>query len=151
MKRMLVVAGILSAVIAGAWVGTHSARVSAASQPAPLEAPVGAALLPGLGNYDFKITTRNPEVQRWFNQGLMLTFGFNHDAAERSFLKAAQLDPDCAMAYWGLARCGMNWFASRGRSSEPELKRYRDFLKEAVRRKGSVSEREKRPNARSTR
>lgn len=89
MNRMLVVAGILSAVIAGAWVGAHSARVSAASQPAPLEAPVGAALLPGLGNYDFKITTRNPEVQRWFNQGLMLTFGFNHDAAERSFLEGS--------------------------------------------------------------
>ena len=103
MNRMLVVAGILSAVIAGAWVGTHSARVSAASQPAPLEAPVGAALLPGLGTYDFKITTRNPEAQRWFNQGLMLTFGFNHDAAERSFLKAAQLDPDCAMCWWGAA------------------------------------------------
>jgi tetratricopeptide (TPR) repeat protein len=103
MNRMLVVAGILSAVVAGAWVGTHSARVSAASSPAPLEAPVGAALLPGLGNYDFKITTRNPEVQRWFNQGLMLTFGFNHDAAERSFLKAAQLDPDCAMCWWGAA------------------------------------------------
>jgi len=103
MNRMLLVAGILSAVIAGAWVGAQSARVSAASQPGPPEAPVGAALLPGLGNYDFKITTRNPEVQRWFNQGLMLTFGFNHDAAERSFLKAAQLDPDCAMCWWGAA------------------------------------------------
>ena len=42
-------------------------------------------------------------MQRWFNQGLMLTFGFNHDAAERSFLKAAQLDPDCAMCWWGAA------------------------------------------------
>ena len=103
MNRMLVVAGILLAVIAGAWVGAHSARVSAAAQPAPLEAPVGAALLPGLGNYEFKITTRSPEVQRWFNQGLMLTFGFNHDAAERSYLKAAQLDPDCAMCWWGAA------------------------------------------------
>ena len=39
--------------------------------------------------------------QRWFDQGLAMTYGFNHDAAERSFLKAAELDPDCAMCWWG--------------------------------------------------
>ncbi len=44
-----------------------------------------------------------PEVQRWFDKGLMLTYGFNHDAAERSFLKAAELDPDCAMCWGGAA------------------------------------------------
>ncbi|MGB7739941.1 MAG: tetratricopeptide repeat protein, partial [Steroidobacteraceae bacterium] len=55
------------------------------------------------GNYQFKITTTQPEAQRWFNQALMLTFGFNHDAAERSYLKAAQLDPECAMCWWGAA------------------------------------------------
>src|SRR3546814_5392596 len=37
------------------------------------------------------------------DQGLMLAFGFNHDAAERSFLKATELDPDCAMCWWGAA------------------------------------------------
>jgi tetratricopeptide (TPR) repeat protein len=42
-------------------------------------------------------------VARWFDQGLMLTYGFNHDAAERSFLRAAQLDPKCAMCWWGAA------------------------------------------------
>lgn len=103
MNRMLVVVGLLSAVLAGAFVGTHSSRVIAASPPAPVEAPIGATLLPGLGTYEFKITTSNPEAQRWFNQALMLTFGFNHDAAERSYLKAAQLDPDCAMCWWGAA------------------------------------------------
>ena len=103
MNRMLVVAGLLSAVLAGAVVGTRSSRVIAASPPAPVEAPIGATLLPGLGTYDFKITTSKPEAQRWFNQALMLTFGFNHDAAERSYLKAAQLDPDCAMCWWGAA------------------------------------------------
>jgi hypothetical protein len=44
-----------------------------------------------------------PDVQRWFDQGLMLAYGFNHDAAERSFLKAAQIDPQCAMCWWGAA------------------------------------------------
>ena len=64
---------------------------------------VGANLLAGLGNYHFQITSSKPEVQRWFDQGLMLTYGFNHDAAERSFLHATQLDPGCAMCWWGAA------------------------------------------------
>src|SRR5690606_36289734 len=75
-------------------------------QPAvspPELAMVGAHLLEGLGNHDFPVTTTHPDVQRWFNQGLMLTFGFNHDAAERTFLKATELDPDCAMCWWGAA------------------------------------------------
>lgn len=63
----------------------------------------GATLLPGLGNHHFAVTSDHPEVQRWFDQGLMLTYGFNHDAAERSFLRATRLDPDCAMCWWGAA------------------------------------------------
>ena len=66
-------------------------------------APVGATLLEGLGNYSRPIGSGHPDVQRWFDQGLMLTWGFNHQAAERSFLKAASLDPDCAMCWWGAA------------------------------------------------
>ncbi|WP_408950192.1 hypothetical protein [Lysobacter sp. Hz 25] len=69
----------------------------------PQLAMVGAHLLDGLGDYRFPVTSRHPEVQRWFDQGLMLTYGFNHDAAERSFLKATELDPDCAMCWWGAA------------------------------------------------
>lgn len=61
----------------------------------------GATLLEGLGNYTFPVTSKKPEVQRWFDQGLMLTYGFNHDAAERSFLRAAEIDPECAMCWWG--------------------------------------------------
>src|SRR6056297_2434878 len=64
-------------------------------------APLGANLLDGLGDYSMPVTSSVPEVQQWFDQGLMLTYGFNHDAAERSFLKAAQLDPECAMCWWG--------------------------------------------------
>ena len=72
--------------------------------PAPSSAAVelvGATLLEGLGDYSFPVTTSNPEAQRWFNQGLMLAYGFNHDAAERSFIKATELDPGCAMCWWG--------------------------------------------------
>lgn len=66
-------------------------------------APVGATLLEGLGSYSRPIGSTNPDVQKWFDQGLMLTYGFNHQAAERSFLKAVSLDPDCAMCWWGAA------------------------------------------------
>ncbi len=71
--------------------------------PAYAEPPVGATLLEGLGKHHFPVTAGVPEAQRWFDQGLMLAYGFNHDAAERSFLKAAELDPGCAMCWWGAA------------------------------------------------
>ena len=96
----LLAAGLVSGLLYGHWQG---GRASATVPDATTEPLPGAALLPGLGNYNFTITTRSPESQRWFNQGLMLTFGFNHDAAERSFLQAAQLDPACAMCWWGAA------------------------------------------------
>ena len=67
------------------------------------EAPVGATLLEGLGDVKFKISTDQEEAQQWFAQGMSLTYGFNHDAAERSFLKATEIDPRCAMCWWGAA------------------------------------------------
>ncbi|HEX8680187.1 MAG TPA: hypothetical protein VF683_09520, partial [Chthoniobacterales bacterium] len=57
----------------------------------------------GLGNYKRKITTNNPKTQRYFDQGLALLHGFNHAAAIRSFQEAANNDPECAMAHWGVA------------------------------------------------
>lgn len=69
----------------------------------PELAPVGATMLEGLGDYSLAIDASSTEVQQWFDQGLSLTYGFNHQAAERSFLKAAELDPECAMCWWGAA------------------------------------------------
>ncbi len=60
-------------------------------------------LLDGLGSHTRKITTDNPAAQRYFDQGLRLVFGFNHGGAIRSFQEAARLDPQCAMAHWGIA------------------------------------------------
>ena len=57
----------------------------------------------GLGSYTRKITTKSPKAQRYFNQGLALVHGFNHAAAIRSFQEAANQDPECAMAHWGIA------------------------------------------------
>src|SRR5690554_5274817 len=76
-----------------------------AAEPAvsPPQMALGANLLEGLGDYSFSVTSSHPEVQRWFDQGLALAYGFNHDAAERAFLRATELDPQCAMCWWGAA------------------------------------------------
>ncbi len=64
-------------------------------------------LYEGLGSYSRKITTDSPEAQRYFDQGLAFVHGFNHNAAIRAFQQAAELDPKCAMAHWGIAlACG---------------------------------------------
>jgi tetratricopeptide (TPR) repeat protein len=60
-----------------------------------------APLFDSLGNLHVPITTRNQEVQRYFDQGLMLAVGFNHAEAARSFYEATRLDSTCAMAFWG--------------------------------------------------
>jgi tetratricopeptide (TPR) repeat protein len=61
----------------------------------------------GLGSYTRTVTTDSPQAQRYFNQGLAFYHGFNHREAIRSFQAAAQLDPKCAMAHWGVAlACG---------------------------------------------
>ena len=60
-------------------------------------------LYEGLGSYTRRITAKSPPAQRYFNQGLAFLHGFNHSAAIRSFQEAANLDPDCAMAHWGIA------------------------------------------------
>jgi tetratricopeptide (TPR) repeat protein len=62
-----------------------------------------APLIPGLEGIDFKITTTNPKVQEYFNQGMMLAYGFNHAEAARSFFEATRIDTTCAMAHWGYA------------------------------------------------
>ena len=98
---------ILSCALAALFLpACERSRPDAAAATAPAVSPpelamVGAHLLDGLGDYRFPVTSAHPEVQRWFDQGLMLTYGFNHDAAERSFLRATELDPACAMCWWG--------------------------------------------------
>src|SRR5690606_24490903 len=51
----------------------------------------------------YRISTRVPRAQAYFDQGLRLTFAFNHAEAIRAFEEAARIDPDCAMCYWGIA------------------------------------------------
>ncbi|MGH7801989.1 MAG: hypothetical protein ACREOW_15410 [Thermodesulfobacteriota bacterium] len=62
-----------------------------------------AVLMSGLGEHHHPVSTKNPEAQRFFDQGLTFIFAFNHDESARSFERAAELDPNLAMAYWGIA------------------------------------------------
>jgi hypothetical protein len=65
------------------------------------EAPV--QLISGLGDVHHPVSTKNRQAQQFFDQGLKLIYGFNHDEARRSFMHAAELDPKLAMAWWGVA------------------------------------------------
>ncbi|WP_053978341.1 tetratricopeptide repeat protein [Mangrovimonas xylaniphaga] len=60
-------------------------------------------LFENLGDHTYTVSTKNDLAQKFFNQGLRLTYGFNHAEAHRSFLEASRLDPNLAMAYWGQA------------------------------------------------
>jgi tetratricopeptide (TPR) repeat protein len=56
-----------------------------------------------LGTYTRTVSTSSPEAQTWFDRGLLWSYGFNHEEAVRCFERAAALDPECAMAQWGIA------------------------------------------------
>ena len=57
----------------------------------------------GLGKHHFRISTHIPMAQRYFDQGMILMYGFNHAEAAKSFQYAQKLDPTCAMCFWGEA------------------------------------------------
>ena len=63
----------------------------------------GAPLFSGMGSFHMPITTRDTDAQRYFDQGMVLAFGFNHAESIRSFRAAQTLDSDCAMCFWGEA------------------------------------------------
>ena len=97
MKRITVITLILIAGITGFAIAqqTDASRNLFEGQFAPL--------LEGMGETHFEISTDNDLVQKFFNQGIVLTFAFNHAEAERSFRQAAELDPDHPMPWWGIA------------------------------------------------
>lgn len=82
-------------------VGAALGAVPVAAQHGAAEYKGDVPLYENLGNWQHKVSTRAPLAQRYFDQGLRLAYGFNHDEAVRSFLAAAEIDPNCAMAHWG--------------------------------------------------
>ncbi len=80
-----------------------SSVAATALTDAELVKMAGAPLFEGMGAYDRKISTSSDGANRYFNQGMVLTFGFNHAESIRSFRAAQRLDPSCAMCFWGEA------------------------------------------------
>ena len=85
-------------------VGLVLGLASCGGDASPQEQPPAAPkLLDNLGSQSHAIETSSPLAQRYFDQAMILVFGFNHAAAIRSFEEAARLDPECAMCRWGIA------------------------------------------------
>lgn len=91
-----------------------------------------AYLMGGTGKVHFDVTVKNPQAQKFLDQALGQLHGFWYLEAERSFRHAANLDPDCAMAFWGAAMCNLK-----------NSKRAKGFIEEAKKRIEKASPREK--------
>lgn len=121
---------------------TPAERPVEASGPAPGHSSHGEAfddgprqaayLMGGTGPCHLAVTSSVPEVQQFFDQGVGQLHGFWYFEAERSFRQAAKLDPNCAMAYWGMAMANIN-----------NEKRAKSFIKEATKLKEHASARER--------
>ena len=90
-----------------------------------------AYLMKGMGRVRFPVTTSEQEAQLFFTQGIAQLHGFWYFEAERSFRQAAMLDPDCAMAYWGMAVANRN-----------NAERAQGFIEEAKKRRDKAGKRE---------
>lgn len=96
------------------------------------EGPRQAAyLMSGMGQVDFPASSSNAQVRAFINQGVAQLHGFWYYEAERSFRQAAVLEPECAIAYWGMALANVE-----------NKKRARDFIAKAVERKEKASRQE---------
>ncbi len=95
-------------------------------------------LFENLGAYHRDVTASVPEARSWFEQGLLLCYSFNHEEALRSFKEAARLDPDCAMAWWGMAlAAGLH--INNMEVEEPKLQAAHEAITNAVRLAPSAS------------
>jgi tetratricopeptide (TPR) repeat protein len=132
----LVVAGIIHVDPVASGEKTSQNDVQSTAVPGQI-----APRLQKLGDHKFPVTTSSPRAQLFINQGLMLAYGFNHAEAARSFREAARLDPNCAMAYWGMALV-MGPNINMPMPSEAEAKVY-EMIQKAVALKSNASERER--------
>jgi len=94
---------MLKGLILGAVLVFAPSLFSQHNHGASQKAPKPAELLEGLGNHVHPIATKSEQAQQFFNQGIALIFGFNHDEAARLFARAAELDPASPMPHWGIA------------------------------------------------
>ena len=106
----------------------------------------GAPLFDNMGTFAMPITTADADAQKYFNQGMVLAFAFNHAESIRSFKAAQTLDPSCAMCFWGEALAtGPNInVTSKGKVIMSAQERQNAFaaLQKAVALSGGVSQQE---------
>jgi tetratricopeptide (TPR) repeat protein len=126
------------AIVAAAGVALAAGCATDASRRPAAVAGDKPALYEGFSGYARTVSTDSAEAQRWFNQGIQLLYGFNHDEAIRSFQKAAEIDPDCAMAWWGIAYArGLH--INNPQMGEEQSRLAYEAAQEAVRRVESAS------------
>src|SRR5262249_39925893 len=117
-----------------AFLGTSTLALSSFAQIPPAPTPAappksGESLFSGMGAHRHPIRTSSAEAQKYFDQGVVLLFGFNHDEAYRSFARAAELDPKSPMPHWGMALVlGANY-----NDPEPEAERLKKARAEVER------------------
>lgn len=99
--RAACAAAMMLAASAVAQVCTPDPKATAAQ--IALATGAGAPVLSGLGDHAHTITTKSEEAQRFFNQGLIMHYAFNHREAVRAFRHASELDPEAPMPFWGIA------------------------------------------------
>jgi len=117
----------------------HDAR-ALATNPLDARAPLAPALA-GLGPVHHPVTTAAERAQDFFDQGLRLTYAFNHQEALRAFKEVVRLDPDCAMGYWGWALVlGPNLNLPMSPDVAPQAY---EAIQEAMARRDRVSDRER--------
>jgi pimeloyl-ACP methyl ester carboxylesterase len=99
------------------------------------------SLVSGLGDINYSVSTANTDAQKFFRQGMAYIYGFNHAEAVRSFRRAAELDPQLAMAYWGVAvALGSNYNLQ---ADAPQLREAYVSLQKALALAGKASVRER--------
>jgi peroxiredoxin/tetratricopeptide (TPR) repeat protein len=91
-----------------------------------------AYLMGGTGNVHFPVSSKNPQVQKFIEQGVGQLHGFWYGEAERSFREAARLDPNCGIAYWGMSQAAL---LNKTRAAQ--------FAAEAAKHTAGLSERER--------
>ncbi|MGZ8366050.1 MAG: tetratricopeptide repeat protein [Nitrospira sp.] len=101
MKSTHIIGIVMAALLAWAAPSSATETTEASAPQTSLSGTV--PLYANLGSHHKSISTQVPASQQYFDQGLRLVYGFNHAEAIRSFTRAAELDPTCAMCYWGIA------------------------------------------------
>ncbi len=141
-SRLLLAATLACSVLAAhAQTPTHKHYQHSETFDTPSPTGAVAPRLQNVGKHAFNVTTKSEQAQRFMNQGLNLTYGFNHAEAGRAFAEAARLDPDLAMAHWGQALVlGPNINAAMPPEEEPKAL---EHLRKAQALKAKASQRER--------